>query len=382
MKIFLGLICKRLDAGCTLPMFIDNAEKYGHEISSVIVSCTNGYDKALRDSLRARVHLEIIDANKPCRLKDLMDIRGMSARSKETLLLPPFKLESGILPYGFNRNLVLMSALSQGADVLFFIDSDVVPCTLLRDGEGHRFQEIDFFGAHLEALNAGAQITSSEYSGYNILPPALFEGMECLLIGLQKENMLGFWKNSGDHECLSYQTADTRHEPTSKLLGGNIAFKTDIFSQLPPFFSSYYYAGEEVCLARGEDTVLGAAVREKGIVCTDIKTQIFHHTYKNFPNTPDLENDEAVQDRFFYACAGWIGRNPFLNYISGSDTAAARRWQEEHLQIGAWALSRYTDCDRFLELTDCFEISWNSLDRYIEEYKRLLDAWSEFIRLC
>ena len=382
MRIFLGMITKKLDASAGLYQFIENAEKYGHTISKAVVTCSNGFDKDLYEKVNQKVPLEIIDTNNPIFLIDQFNKRGISKEATQLLLCPPFEDASGLLPYGFNRNLVLMDALIQKAEVLIFVDSDVTPYVLTQKDNAHTLEEIDFFGRHMEYLNAGNLVTISEYSGYNILPEARFDGMEDLLFGLQKEDMTAYWKESDNHHCLTLHQPLEHPEIGGKVLGGNVGFKMEAFVALPPFFSSYYIADDGIYLARGEDTVLSIAIKENEISCMDIKTKIFHDTYLNYPGEPDLCTDAAVQERFYYACTGWIGRNPFYNHVLGNDLPSTKEFQREHLRIGMQALSTYTENPRYLTLLDKFDVSWSSLERYIAEYDELLEAWAQFILKC
>ena len=103
-------------------------------------------------------------------------------------------------------------------------------------------EEIDFIGAHLHGLSLGADVTSSDYSGYNILPPASFDGMKDLLWGLHKESMADFWQNSEAHRGLVIQEdQNAEPQPTTKVLGGNLGIRMSALTTLPPFFSPYYF---------------------------------------------------------------------------------------------------------------------------------------------
>lgn len=379
MKVSIGTITKSLDSANTLIQFVENAKKYGHEIDSAIVVCSDGTDRKVAEAIRKNTPLTVVDLNRPTQLENRLKTREISFASIETLLKCSALGESGLVPYGFNRNMALMEAITSEKDILVFVDSDVIPYVLTEADGNFVLEEIDFIGRHLEYLNAGSQVTTSEYSGYNILPPASFDGTEDLLLGLQKDDMLSFWLESEEHDCLKIQTQAGRPEPCKKVLGGNAGFRLEAFSVLPPFFSSYYMADGDFFLTRGEDTILSLAMVKNKISCTDIQTYIFHDTYGGYPAKPDLRSDAATQKRFFYACAGWIGRNPFYNYLMGQDLQETRDFQRRHLAIGARALADYTSNSCFLTLPDKLETSWASLDRYISEYDRLLEAWSEFI---
>jgi hypothetical protein len=378
MNIVLGMITKKLDNSNALLQFVENAEKYGHKLQKAIVTCSNGVDISAVNAIREKISLDIIDLNNPDYLIKEFRRYGVSEKHTQTLLELPLNAESTPVPYGYNRNMVVLQAILSGADILIFVDSDVAPYVLNKSLE---LEEVDFFGRHLHHLSGETLITTSEYSGYNILPAANFDGMWELLIGLQKEGMSAFWATNSEHHCL------TVHEPlepseTTKVLGGNAGFKLEAFQKIPPFFSSYYTTPEETFLCRGEDTILGPSFKRNQITCIDIQTKIFHDTYRNYPQVPNLQEDTAVQERFYYACTGWVGRNPFYNYIMHKDLTATQELQHFNLQIGSKALAEYTNNYKFLTLPEKLEISWASLPRYVAEYEQLLEAWENFKLKC
>jgi hypothetical protein len=250
----------------------------------------------------------------------------------------------------------------------------------MKDGQPI-LEETDFFGRHLKYLRSGSKITTSEYSGYNILPAAEFRGMSDLLLGLRKGDMHDFWMSSLDHQCFITQPQTELPCPCTKVLGGNSGFQLSAFSVLPPFFSSFYKDGEDVFLARGEDTGLGSYITQTNTVCTDIQMYVYHDTYDGFVIPPDLKYNITTQNRFYHACTGWIGRNPLFSALLGEDEQETRDFQREHLAVGAAALADYTLNPAFNTLTEKFDISWNNLERYKTEYMRVLEAWSEFRRI-
>jgi hypothetical protein len=358
--------------------FVENAKKYGHEIDFVIVGYTKPHSQQIEDRIKSVANFFPVDINNPGFCKEQMQKLNISEATIQTLLDCPVDTKSGLVPYGFNRMVVVIEAILRGADTLFFIDSDIIPSVLKKTPDGNVLEEVDFFKAHLDHLNAGADVTTGEYSGYNILPPATFDGMSDFLAGVQKFEMLHYWQTSNVHRCLVYQADEVKPKPCHKVLGGNMAIKLSAFAKLPPFFSSYYTLGGELFLCRGEDTVLGAEMLHSGVNCIDIGLNPMHYTYNDYPTEPDLKNDPSVQNRFFYACTGWIGRNPFLNYILGKDLYNTRTYQREKLEHGLSALSEYTSNPRFNSVLKNFDVSWDSLDRYIKEFENVTKAWKEF----
>lgn len=379
VKIALGMIIRSLTSDEILMKFLENAEKYGHTIDCVIVAYSHQLDPQVERTINSKVPLFTIDIKNPSYCAEQLQRRGMSDDTKQTLLKCPIDISIGLVPYGYNRNIVTVEAILRGMDILFFVDYDVLPTVLKMTPSGPVIEDVDFFGAHLEYLNSGSQVTTGEYSGYNILPPASFDGMEDLLIGLQKSDMLEYWQSSDTHRCLAFQSAVRNPKPCTKILGGNAAIRLSAFSSLPPFFSSYYTLSKELFLCRGEDTILGMGIAKSGTICTDIDLNPLHDTYKNFPAEPNLRNDIITQERFYYACTGWVGRNPFLNYIRGADPESVREYQREHLERGLRALAVYTSNNMYYGVLRNFDVSWENLGRYISEYEYVLDAWAELI---
>ena len=378
MKTALGMITRSLDSDTELMNFIGNAEKYGHKLDCVIVAYMHGIDPGVEADIRKRLPLFAIDIKDNSYGYEQFRRRGVSDSAARALLECPVDTKYGLMSYGYKRTTVVIEAILRSVDVLFFVDSDVYPTVMKMTPGGPALEEVDFFGAHLEYLRSGSQVTTGEYSGYNILPVASFDGMEDLLGGLQKADMLNYWQTSGTHRGLTFQKAAREPKPCKKILGGNVAIEISSFAKLPPFFSSHYMFGDELFLCRGEDTVLGLGISDNGIVCTDIDLNPMHDTYKNYPSEPNLREDPGAQKRFYYACTGWVGRNPFLNYIQGNDPQTAREYQRGRLERGLGALAGYTGNPIFQSVLGNFDASWDSLGRYIGEYERVLEAWGEF----
>ena len=379
MKTALGMIIRSLDSETELLGFVENAVKYGHKLDCVIVAYTHQHDPQVEHSIREKVPFYAVDIKNPHFCKEQMKRRGISDATARMLLECPVDTKSGLVPYGFNRMIVVMEAILRGMDTLFFVDSDVYPKVLKKTEDGLVLEEVDFFGAHLEHLNSGSMATTGEYSGYNILPPASFKGMGDLLAGVQKFEMLEYWQTSETHRCLVTQPEDIEPKPCKKILGGNMAIKLSAFAKLPPFFSSHYMQAGELFLCRGEDTMLGMEIAQGGIKCTDIGINPLHDTYKDYPAEPNLRGDPAAQDRFYYACTGWVGRNPLFNHILGNDLHATREHQRTCLERGLRALAGYTANPRFYGVLRNFDASWDSLGRYINEFERASESWYNFM---
>jgi hypothetical protein len=382
VKISIGVITKDFYSLEPIDEFLENASKYNHKIYSIVIVYSHSCDFQLVKTLEKRIKIFLVKINNVPELKEQLIKVGLSTENIEILLNCSALKKWDKVPYGFNRNYALIKALLSGSEVLIFIDTDVYPRVLVKEDDEVKEKEIDFIGRHLEYLRKEEVIiTTSDYSGYYIIPPMNFSGMKKLFIGLQKEDAYEYLKNSGEHNCLNLDN-DSKQKifETDKILGGNVAIKLSALKELPPFFSTVYNVNGEHVLSRGEDTLLGIKLKKSDKKCIDIDTKIFHNTFGNYPEVPDIKKDKSIRDRFYYTCLGWIGRNPFLNWLKGEDVEEIKNRQKKNVIIGSKAVSSYLNDERFLILPEALEISYQNLERVISEYKITMRAWNDFIK--
>lgn len=379
MNISYGIITKNFTDLGTLEDFLSNADKYGHIIHSVIIAYSFECDFKLIERLQGRVRVELIKINQIENMKEKMIKLGVEEKHIDQVLLSKSLDECNMTTYGTNRNNVLVQAMLNKTDFLFFIDTDVYPHILIEKNGERQNHEIDFIGEHLKYLQKPEiDITTSDYSGYFIIPVMEFKYMENLFFGIQKEEAYNCVQNCKEHGCLNFGNfIDRKTFITNKVLGGNLGIKIASMKDLPPFFSGVLKVGESSYLTRGEDTLLGLSVNHGERKCIDIDLKIFHDTFNNYPFKPDIINDKKVRDRFFYACMGWIGRNPFLNWMHGKDVSKVYENQRKNLIKGEKALANYLDDDRFLKLSEALDISYGQVDKMIQDYENLLESWNQ-----
>lgn len=381
MKVSIGVITKDFNSLEPIDEFLENASKHNHKIYSIIIVYSHGCDFQLIESLEKKVKVFLVRINDAPEIKEQLIKMGLSTENIEILINCSALKKHGLVPYGLNRNYALIKALLSGSEALVFIDTDVYPRVLIKENNEVKEKEIDFIGRHLEYLGEEEVIiTTSDYSGYYIIPPMRFTGMKELLIGLQKEGAYEFLKNFDEHDCLNLDNDKNRKVfETNKILGGNVAIKLSALKELPPFFSTVYNVDSENVLSRGEDTILGIKLKKSDKKCIDIDTKIFHNTFGNYPEIPDIKRDDSIRDRFYYTCLGWIGRNPFLNWLKREDLEEVKNRQRKNIIIGSKAVASYLNDERFLILPEALETSYRNLGRVINEYKNTMMAWNDFI---
>ncbi len=381
MKKCFGLIVNRLDDKVTLIDFLLNAKKFGHSIDEVIVIYSQDIDRGYLENIRTFVKVKLIHVNRLSSMYDSLKMIGVTEKSINRILDMGDYEKTGLVTYSKKRNLVLLQALLDDMDVVYFIDSDVHPCVLYSEG---KCEEIDFVGVHLNHLFfKDVAATTSDYSGYFILPPMKFEGMDSFLIGIQKEGAIPYMGTSEIHNCLKLGIREPYRTPifTNKLLGGNLAMRTSCLDHIPPFFSFFFKMEDQYYLTRGEDTTMGIFFEQNRLKVIDIDVKIVHDTFGTYPKRPDLLKDPLIKNRLFYASMGWIGRNPFLNYILGKDSKSIAEYQKSHMVMGAKKIMEYTNDERFLKLPAAIDCAVNNLPEMVTRYEEVKAAWAEITQV-
>jgi hypothetical protein len=386
-KIALGLITRDLLDTQHVFRFLDNAASFGHTIERVIIAYSHDADPGVIQEIEARTALDVLCAHDAPSLEHKLIDLGLKPDEIEGLIGVPSWQACREVPYGTYRNIVLMQALLEGMDYLLFFDTDVEPRVLTGlENDIPAWQEVDFVGTHMASLTRDeVSATTSEYSGYYIIPPMAFQGFSDLLYGLGKGMALDYMDNCGEHQCLNLGSpAPRRLEPTFKPLGGNLGLSLTTFWRLAPFYSTTYRYQDLGVRGRGEDTLLGQALTDAEGVIMDIDLRVFHDTYVDFPQVPSIHR-RPIRDRFYMACLGWIGRNPFLTWFLEqrgrleTSRKAEIQIQRLGLEVGGQAMAEYLGDERFAHLPEAFECSLNKLPASIERFTRLIQGWSALI---
>jgi hypothetical protein len=386
--IALGMITRHFDDHQPILLFLENARRYGHVIDQVIVAYSHNKDESSVAEVENQIPLNLLLVSDLHTLRDQMGQAGVTAEAIKDLLDLPDGGEDGEIPYGAYRNAVLFKALLDGIDHLLFFDTDVEPRVLTDlDGINAKWQEIDFVGSHMRLLaKEHVSATTSEYSGYYIIPPMSFPGLGELLTGLGKGMALEYMEDCHEHRCLNLGPASPGFpKPTNKPLGGNLGLDLRKAWRLAPFYSSLYTFSGKTVKGRGEDTLLGQTISASNGQIMDVDLQIFHHTYEGFPFVPDILR-KSIRDRFYWACLGWIGRNPFLSWYLDqlgkleTDLRSETTMQRIGLEIGGEKAAMYLRDPRFKQLITAFEASFEALPDAIDRYQRLMQGWQDLLR--
>jgi len=363
--------------------FLENAKKNNHLVEHLIIAYEEEIDPIVLAKLQTQRQVTLIKrGDSPIEDSFLFDL-GLTKEEIDSILGTPYNEKYKMIAYGTSRNYVLVAALMLGINYLMFFDTDVYPKILSQFYNGkHKFMNIDFVGSHLAYLKKeDVCLTTSDYTGYYIIPKIDFPNLKQLLYGVQKEGM--YEAVSSNNIPVTRQFHSREIVDTLKALGGNMALDLSRIDTIPPFFSTTLVLDDECFLGRGEDTLFGPEMHGAGR-CVDIDLFVFHNCFGDFPKMPVITAQKNL-DRFFYACMGWIIRNPFLNWIREKYSINFEEIDEEKryeaLVVGSRYAAEYFKDKRFLKLPKAFKLSYKKLNDDINKYEELMFTWNKIKRL-
>ncbi len=379
MKLSFGVIAHQLPSAEPYLSFMENAEKYGHPVHSLLLLTLTPPDPAAVTALSEKARVVPITPNNWPEGQEAFRRWGISSETATALLAVPRLPGENLFSFAPLRNLLLIAAALDGADALVFLRPSTLPAVLVPGPEGNPVRtEVDFAGAHLAAIEKGASITVGGYSGYSIFPPAQFPGMEELLVGLAQQDKTTFWQNSFYNKSLILQ--GDRTGVTEGVHRGNMGIRLSALPKIPPFFSPSFSIDVDLYAGSGEDTLLTFLGGQNTLLAQDIDQQLFRDIYDTYPKVPNLAGHPEIQEKFLQTAMGWLARNPFLAWLQEKDLKTTRQRQEAALDAGAPELIAYTSNVLFGMLPQALRISWNGLPHTIREYDQLTAAWYEFVK--
>ncbi|MCD4795752.1 MAG: hypothetical protein K8R49_01080 [Candidatus Cloacimonetes bacterium] len=379
-KISFGVITRCLTEMSPIQDFLENAQKFGHKVDRLIIAYNDYIDPQIIKRLEEYCEVTTVHRGDSPFLQNSLEKIGLSDKEIDALIGTPFQKEYAKVAYGTSRNYVLLTAIFLGVDYLYFFDTDIFPKILTSFSDGRsEYEDIDFVGSHLKHLTKKNVVnTTSDYTGYYIIPKMKFPYLLELLEGVQKEDRF-YYISTVETPVVRNKHSENIFD-THKALGGNLAIDLTKLNLLPPFFSTTLVLDDECFLGRGEDTLFGPLIHKYHGKSVDIDLLIFHNCFGDFPNKPAITLKKNV-DRFYYACMGWIIRNPFFNWLK-------KEYYEESEQIntekryhslvkGSKAAAEYFKDDRFLKLPRAFKMAYDKLPEDIELFHDLLNAWNK-----
>jgi len=143
LKVAIGLIVKILDESVNILCFLKNAKKYNHKIDEVIVAYSEGYSDKFVDEMKKYVTVKLLKINYCYELEYQLKNIGLNDEEIKSLIFSEDCELYNLIPYGKNRNNVVIKAIVDNMDILFFVDDDVRPTVLIKNEGGIEEVEIN-----------------------------------------------------------------------------------------------------------------------------------------------------------------------------------------------------------------------------------------------
>ncbi len=389
-RVALGCIARYIDKPDPYMEFIRNAREHGHPVERLIISLTQTADLEVLAELNDVVPVELIEIGDSLDLPEELEAMGAAERDVAMVMDTSPLSDHGLVPFCAQRNAVLLKALLLDIDALIFFDQNMRPVELIAAPEeqtGRRFRDVDFVGVHLESLAMGAAVTTGSYSGFDAFPPHQMPNLRDLLHGIGREDthrvIAAEGALAGLHLASDKELAPV---PAQEAFAGNLGIDLCHASTLPPFFSGWFWLGDEIVLTRGEDTLLGAAATVAQIGCANVGTRVFLDPHGTYPDPPEVTR-ERMKDRLYWNCLGWIARLPLLDHVrfeaglldwSPDEMQAQRRVA---LQQGAADLSASLADNRFFDLPTFFDLCFMETAKTVASYEASRRAWRRLVHV-
>jgi hypothetical protein len=388
-RIALGCITRYLESPDPYQDFIRNAREHGYDVDVLIIALTQTADIAVLAELNEQLPIELIELGDDHDLPEELIAVGAHPNDIDQLLDATPLEDYGMVPFCTQRNAVLLKALLLDMDWVVFFDHNMRALELVADPNaqsGRRFREVDFFGPHFDQLEHGAAVTTGGYSGYDAFPPVQMSSLRDLLHGIGREESFDVISAEGALTGLHLAPdAPLDPKPAIQAFAGNLGLDLNQAHNLPPFFSGWYHLGDDIVLARGEDTLLGAAAINANIGCVDVGTRVFLDPHDTFPEIASIDHPR-MRERLYWNCLGWIARLPLLDHIRHE--AGLLDWSLDELQSsrrlalsqGAGDLADLLEDNRFYDLPTFFDLSYIRLGKTIAKYESMWRSWRRIVK--
>lgn len=283
--------------------------------------------------------------------------------------------------YAGKRNAVLYAALKNKMNYLIFLDDDEYPMAVTNTRSTTIWSGQHVLSEHLQHIRY-ADITNGHHCGY-ISPIPYIEFDEKMTEQdfrlfieaisndiINWDNLYSTMMNGGvtyaDTKILvsneAKEVQETNH--TKFISGSNLCINLTDPSRISPFYNP---PG-----ARGEDTFLSTCLGERKVLRVPCYT--FHDGFSTYRNLMNgvlpiklkfiRADSEAIVNRFYHACIGWIRYKPLLLYIT------QREQYEEKIQEIRDKLDASLPCVcSYFGLQDFMNVT-KELERYHRNVKR------------
>ncbi len=300
--------------------------------------------------------------------------------------------------YAGKRNALLYSALKSGVNALLFLDDDEYPLAVTKTRAHAIWSGQHVLSTHMEHIHQ-ADITHGHHCGY-ISPIPYIEFNDTLSEQdfrsfieaisndiLNWDNIRNVMSNGGvtyadTNVLISEEAIHVRERNNAKFISGaNLCINLNSPERVFPFYNP---PG-----ARGEDTFLSTLLRDRSVLRVPCYT--FHDGFSTYQHIMHgvlptklraiRSDDEAIVNRFYRACLGWVRYKPLLLYITQNENYDKLiEEMKARLSNTLPKISAYFGKQEFLGIERELDRYHKNVRRHYAQYIKAQNAWENIMR--
>lgn len=300
--------------------------------------------------------------------------------------------------YAGKRNAVLYFAMKNKMDYLIFLDDDEYPMAVTNTRSTDIWGGQHVLSTHLKYIK-DADITNGHHCGY-ISPIPHIEFNDTMT-----EDDFRLFIEAISNDIINWDTIHSVMKNGGVTYADTKILVRDEVEEVQQVNHTKFISGSNLCInltnpkrvspfynppnARGEDTFLSTCLGERKVLRVPCYT--FHDgfsTYRNLmngvlpiklKNIP--ANSEAIVNRFYSACIGWVRYKPLLIYITQQDHYE-EKIEEMREQIAASlpSICNYFGRRDFMNISLELEKYNRNVKKHYQQYLKTQEIWEKIVR--
>lgn len=300
--------------------------------------------------------------------------------------------------YAGKRNAVLYFAMKNKMDYLIFLDDDEYPMAVTNTRSTDIWGGQHVLSNHLKYIK-DADITNGHHCGY-ISPIPHIEFNDTMT-----EDDFRLFIEAISNDIINWDTIHSVMKNGGVTYADTKILVRDEVEEVQQVNHTKFISGSNLCInltnpkrvspfynppnARGEDTFLSTCLGERKVLRVPCYT--FHDGFSNYRNLMNgvlpiklkniPANSEAIVNRFYRACIGWVRYKPLLIYITQQDHYE-EKIEEMREQIAASlpSICNYFGRRDFMNISLELEKYNRNVKKHYQQYLKTQEIWEKIVR--
>jgi len=300
--------------------------------------------------------------------------------------------------YAGKRNAVLYFAMKNKMDYLIFLDDDEYPMAVTNTRSTDIWGGQHVLSNHLKYIK-DADITNGHHCGY-ISPIPYIEFNDTMT-----EDDFRLFIEAISNDIINWDTIHSVMKNGGVTYADTKILVRDEVEEVQQVNHTKFISGSNLCInltnpkrvspfynppnARGEDTFLSTCLGERKVLRVPCYT--FHDGFSNYRNLMNgvlpiklkniPANSEAIVNRFYSACIGWVRYKPLLIYITQQDHYE-EKIEEMREQIAASlpSICNYFGRRDFMNISLELEKYNRNVKKHYQQYLKTQEICEKIVR--